>query len=143
MDSSTVLGPTRSIYFLSNEVIRGGVEDGFHRCERPMVAKAYTLDGMRYNEFPGYTCANRYHRVIYKHYYKYKRTALNPLCSSSKLRRLGCHTGMALDPVTSKSESTNCQPKHVYMFRELCGPTSEQLRSTRTRELEGFESATA
>ncbi len=57
------IGPTRNLYFLSNEVIRGSQADGFHRTERPLVGKSFIVDGTRYCEFEGFVCANRTFKV--------------------------------------------------------------------------------
>ncbi len=58
------VGPSRSYYFLSNEVIRGAVADGFHRNEKPLLGK-YNINrnGGDFFEYAGYTCANRRFRV--------------------------------------------------------------------------------
>ncbi len=62
-NSITGIGPTRSFYFLSTEVIRGATADGFHRNEGPMVGKEYIMDGVRFTEYDGFDCANRHFRV--------------------------------------------------------------------------------
>ncbi len=57
------IGPTRSFYFVSNEVIRADPSDGFHRVERALVGTPRDMDGVKSHEYPGYNCANRYFRV--------------------------------------------------------------------------------
>ncbi len=57
------LGPSNNFYFLANEVVRGDNADGFHRNERPLVAKAYDMDGTKYLEYPGFVCSGRNFRV--------------------------------------------------------------------------------
>ena len=58
------IGPSRSYYLLSNEVISGDTKDGFHHIEKPMTGRfSWTDDGGRFFEFPGFTCANRSFRV--------------------------------------------------------------------------------
>ncbi len=59
------VGPTRGFYFLSNDVVRGVVADGFHRNERSLLGKQCIVDGTRYLEYPGFMCANRPFKVIY------------------------------------------------------------------------------
>ncbi len=63
-DSVPGIGPSRSFFFLSNEVARGSVDDGFHRTERPLLAKMYMIDGSKYFEYNGFWCANRPIKVI-------------------------------------------------------------------------------
>ena len=58
------VGPSRNFYFLSTEVVRGAVQDGFHRNERSIMGKPHTVDGVKYIEYPGFNCANRYFRVL-------------------------------------------------------------------------------
>ncbi len=65
------VGPSRNFYLLSNEVIRGAREDGFHRNERPLVGKVFTMDGVRYCEYPGFVCANRPFKVLKKYSMQY------------------------------------------------------------------------
>ncbi len=62
-DAVSGIGPTRSFYFISNEVIRADDLDGFNSNERPMVGKPSIVDGTRYIEFDGFICANRRFKV--------------------------------------------------------------------------------
>ncbi len=57
------VGPTRSFYLLSNEVIRGSAADGFYRIERPLIGTPCVVDGNKFLEFDGFMCANRPFRV--------------------------------------------------------------------------------
>ncbi len=57
------IGPSRGYFFLSNEVIRGAVGDGFHRNEGPLLGKYNIKDNSDFFEYPGFTCANRKFRV--------------------------------------------------------------------------------
>ncbi len=54
------VGPTRSYYFLSKEVVAGARSDGFHRTESALKGTVRWQDDFtQYVEFPGFTCANR------------------------------------------------------------------------------------
>ena len=59
------IGPSRSYYFLAEEVVQGYTADGFHRNEkilRPTI-KTFEGTGTRYLEYAGFECANRAFRV--------------------------------------------------------------------------------
>ncbi len=141
------IGPSRSFYFLPAEVVRGAPADGFHRNEKPLLAKAYTMDGIRFNEFNGYYCANRYFRV--RMYIYESRTHVIYIYSNStsfsSSKPLLCLSliGMGLDRATSNLASTTSPKRHAFTFLVLYGRIIAPRRRTRTAGLAASGSPTA
>ncbi len=58
------VGPSRANFLLSEEVIAGSTEHGFHRNELPLLGQWKKHENQeRYQEFQGFNCANRNFRV--------------------------------------------------------------------------------
>ncbi len=64
VNSVKALGPSRSLFFVPQEVVRGSTLDGYHRNEKPLLGIRKEDGNDKYLEYPSFQCANRRYRVI-------------------------------------------------------------------------------
>ncbi len=64
-DCIKAIGPSRSLFFLPQEVVRGSTLDGYHRNEKPLLGTLKEDGKEKYLEYSGFQCANRRFRVTY------------------------------------------------------------------------------